>query len=113
MEYQSSDIFVLPSFYEGLPMTVIEALACGAKVVVTDLPGIKPWIQKNVKNAPVIYVTPPEMKNIDEAVAESLPTFEKNLAEAIIESSQLVVDEDLDLSKVSWTNICNTVLLSV
>lgn len=38
--YRSADIFVLPSFFEGLPLVVIEALACGCKVVTTDLPGI-------------------------------------------------------------------------
>lgn len=39
--YNQSDIFVLPSFYEGIPLTVIEAMACGNRVVMTDLPGYK------------------------------------------------------------------------
>lgn len=45
-EYQRSDIFVLPSFFDGLPLTVIEAIACGDKVVVTDLPGIQDWLKE-------------------------------------------------------------------
>ena len=43
-----SDVFVLPSFYEGLPLVIIEALACGTYVICTDLPGIRNWIDQNL-----------------------------------------------------------------
>lgn len=109
-EYQKSDVFVLPSFYEGLPMVVIEAMACGNRVVVTDLPGVRPWIEENVEHAPVVYVPMPEMKNTDEPVEESLPIFERQVAEAIIESSKIVMEKLPDLSRVSWSNICSMVI---
>lgn len=78
-----SDIFVLPSFYEGLPLSLIEALACGLTAVCTDLPGIRPWMDENVPGHGVLFVPPPDMKNEDEPAPGSLPAFEKALAAAV------------------------------
>ncbi len=41
----SASIFVLPSFYEGHPKALLEAMACGATVIAADSPGIKPLIR--------------------------------------------------------------------
>ncbi|MCK7512374.1 MAG: glycosyltransferase [Desulfobacterales bacterium] len=41
---QAADVFVLPSFFEGLPLVVVESLACGCRVVMTDLPGVDAWM---------------------------------------------------------------------
>ena len=61
-----TDIFVLPSYFEGLPLVLIEAMASGAVPVSTDLPGVRPWINANVGRPNVIYADMPEMKSIDE-----------------------------------------------
>lgn len=36
--YRKSSIFVLPSLEEGVPRTILEAMACGVPVVCTELP---------------------------------------------------------------------------
>jgi len=41
-----SDIFILPSLFEGLPLVVLEALACGCRVIATDLPGCREIAQR-------------------------------------------------------------------
>lgn len=38
------DVFVLSSYYEGLPMTIMEALILGKKVISTNIPGPKEFL---------------------------------------------------------------------
>lgn len=45
--YIDADIYVLPSVSDAMPMTVIEACACGTPVIVTDRCGIAQWVHGN------------------------------------------------------------------
>ena len=46
--YNISDVLVLPSRKEALPLVAIEALACGTPAIVTDQSGMPDIINKNV-----------------------------------------------------------------
>lgn len=47
-EYSSHDIFIMPSFSEGLPQVVFEAMSRGVVVVATNVGGIPDQIQNKV-----------------------------------------------------------------
>ncbi len=47
--YNASDVFVLPSLYEGISMVALEALACGTPIVVTDAIGASEFIREGVQ----------------------------------------------------------------
>lgn len=107
--YRESDLFVLPSFFEGLPLVVIEALACGAPVVMTDLPGIREWISSNVPDAPVAYVAPPRMLDVDTPAPEDLPDFERRLAQAMADSLSSA-HGSADVSSLTWNALCARIM---
>jgi glycosyltransferase involved in cell wall biosynthesis len=56
--YQNADIYVLASYREGVPVTVLEAMATGLPVVVTDVPGCIDLVQHEV-NGLVVQVRNP------------------------------------------------------
>ena len=43
--YRLADVVAIPSLSEGIPITLMEALACGANVVITRLPGVVPFLR--------------------------------------------------------------------
>ena len=102
--YQQADVFVLPSFFEGLPLVVVEALACGCRVVVSDLPGIRPWLSSSVPDAPVVYVPPARMLSLDEPDPADLPAFSARIARAL-EKAAALPPCTADLTPLSWEGL--------
>lgn len=104
-EFNSSDIFILPSFFEGLPLVLIEALACGLKVISTDLPGIRDWMDCNISNNNIAYIDLPRLSNTDEVNGEDIPAFEEDIAKAIETCVSVKFEEEPDLNDISWDGI--------
>jgi len=91
--FRTGDILVLPSFYEGLPLVVLEALASGLRVVTTDLPGLKEYLGRELNNSGLItYVELPRCEHVDLPVAEDLPDFEDRLEEGITVQINSLID---------------------
>ena len=72
------DVFVLPSYREGLPRALIEAASCGLPIVTTDSPGCREVVQEGVNG----FLVPPRS---GEGVANALlklygnPTLRKKM----------------------------------
>ena len=100
-EYRRAQVFVLPAFYDEFPLKILEALACECKVVTTDLPGLRDWIEESVPGASVYYVKPPRMQGLDEPLKCDIADFEKRMSEAI-KQAVLAPLKPVDLSRLSW-----------
>lgn len=113
---RTSDIFILPSFFEGLPLVVIEALASGAKVICTDLPGLDNFLGEKLKQLKAIrYIKMPRLKNLDTPYEDDINEFETNLAKTIdkvsleiINNEQYNIDEVIkELEDKTWFGLFN------
>lgn len=60
--YQSADIFVLPSYSEGVPLSILEAMASGLPIISTKVGGI-PEIIEEGKNGFLVY--PKDKKKLE------------------------------------------------
>jgi glycosyltransferase involved in cell wall biosynthesis len=78
-------VFVLPSFYEGLPLVLMEALACGCRLVATALPGVKELLAAD-DNPMVRLLDLPPLQTIDTPFAADLPNLEARLAEILAQT---------------------------
>ena len=113
--FRYSDIFVLPSFFEGLPLVLIEAMASGAVPVSTDLPGVRPWVSANVPHNNVRFVPMPEMATIDTPTENGLKQFTEDLTGTL---RRLIMDikngslsgPDPDTSGITWSGVADRIL---
>jgi glycosyltransferase involved in cell wall biosynthesis len=73
---KNSKLFVLPSLWEGLPTTLIEAISLGIPVVASDCPG---GVREILKNGDLgLIVEPGSVKALAEAIIKSLTNTEIN-----------------------------------
>lgn len=49
--YQIADIFLFPSYQEGLPIALLEAMACGLPVICSDIRGNQDLMGKPISNS--------------------------------------------------------------
>ncbi len=84
-ELREKDIFIMPSFYEGLALMAVESLACGLYVVTTEIEALTSFLGEEIEESGVIkYVPLPGIYDIDKPVKEDLPKFKENLRVAIL-----------------------------
>ena len=84
-ELRKKDIYLMPSYYEGLGLMAIESLACGLYVVTTEIPALMTFLGEEIKESGIIkYVPLPQIYDVDKPVKEDLPEFKENLKKAIL-----------------------------
>ena len=81
---RTKDIFILPSYFEGLGLIAVEALGSGLRVVATKIDGLIELLGKELNVDEIIeYVDMPTIYDTDKAVEEEKPAFVLRLADKI------------------------------
>lgn len=94
-ELRKKDIFIMPSYYEGLALMAIESLACGLYVVTTETEALMSLLGKEIEESGIIkYVPLPRIYDTDKPVKEDLPDFKENLRQAILSQIEKVRNKE-------------------
>ena len=81
-EMRASGTFILPSFYEGLPLVLVEAAACGCRLVATALPGVQQALADPLEDRLLLVALPP-MISIDAIDPAHEAQFIEHLTDAM------------------------------
>ena len=78
------DIFILPSYFEGLGLITVEALGSGLRVVATEIEGLIEFLGDKINNSEIIeYIAMPTIYDTDKAVEEEKPAFVNRIVGAL------------------------------
>ena len=88
------ELFVLPSLWEGMPKTLLEAMACGLPVVGTDVPGIKEVI-KDGENG---ILCDTDSGSIRQAIIRVME--DEGLRQTLARNARKTIEEGFSLSKL-------------
>ncbi|KRP58504.1 glycosyltransferase family 4 protein [Pseudomonas trivialis] len=92
----SSSVYVLPSYREGTPRTVLEAMAMGRAVITTDAPGCRETVVDGVNG----FLIP--VKNVDKLTAAMLKFAENpHLVSMLGRKSRELAELKYDVKKVN------------
>ena len=116
--FQRAHILVLPSFFEGLPLVLLEALACDCRVVVTDLPGIRELVSEQALAEGLVSCLPmPPLTGPDTLEIKHEKPFLNNLEKALSEQIKRVKEQQFicchnlqkTLDQTGWHQVFNRV----
>jgi len=91
---KQANVFILPSLYEGLPKTLLEAMSCGVPCIGTDVEGI----QEVITNGKDGVLCATDFKSIANAL--DLVLSDSELANELGNQAHLTIKEKYSLEKV-------------
>jgi glycosyltransferase involved in cell wall biosynthesis len=92
-ELQTADLFVLPSFVEGLPVSAMEAMAVGVPVIATNIAGTSELIEHGKTG---LLVRPSDAKALAEAVITMIENYSFRLRAAEFGRKKVIDEFDIE-----------------
>ena len=94
-----SAIFVLPSFAEGVPVSLMEAMACGVPVIATNVGGVSELVQHESTG---LLVAPSDAEGIVNAIIKYLdePGFAAQVSARARQLVELQFNSSVELEKL-------------
>ncbi len=91
-------VYVLPSYREGTPRTVLEAMAMGRPIITSDAPGCRETVEEGING----YLVP--IRNVV-GLVEKMNLFSKNPGQAVTMGmqSRRIAEDKFDVDKVNKT----------
>ena len=79
---KKSHVFVLPSFFEGLPLVLLEALSSGCRVICSNLPGCRELLKHGDPDL-VNFIELPTMIDVDKPAPHEIDAYIKRIAQSL------------------------------
>ncbi|WP_397473713.1 glycosyltransferase family 4 protein [Pusillimonas sp.] len=92
----ASSVYVLPSYREGTPRTVLEAMAMGRAVITTDAPGCRQTVEEGGNG----HLVPPRSVDALVQAMEALHSSPSRIA-AMGKRSRAIAEQKFDVHKVN------------
>jgi len=95
--YQNASIFVLPSYHEGLPGVLLEAMACSMPIIASDVRGNRDLISNDFNG---IIVPPRDPKKLAKAILKL--TKDKKLGYKYGKNARKTIEEKYTWNRISY-----------
>ena len=94
--YHKADIFILPSYHEGLPTVLLEAMSCGLPVIATNVRGNRDLISHGENGILVPAYSP---KKMAEAVSSLMD--DDTMRHKIGQNARNLIEKEYTWDKIS------------
>jgi glycosyltransferase involved in cell wall biosynthesis len=92
-ELHASDLCVLPSFVEGIPVCLMEAMAIGVPVIATNIAGTSELVKDGISG---LLVRPSDSQALADAIVKMIDDYEFRLRATELGRKHVVRDFDID-----------------
>ena len=89
--YAAADLYAQVSLFEGMPMTLLEAMAAGVPIIGTDVPGIEEFVDDEVGQ-----LVPPESPR---ALADAMSTLSEDDCRRLGDACRRRVSEQYEIDR--------------